>query len=99
MSRRDRKQAIKQKEEILSLFLGSELRRVQQEYLSRTADQPVRDQRKYGGGLSIRKAGIFFNALGEPPPTSEISLAHPVAGIVEEADEGVGDHAGVATTT
>ena len=87
MGRRDRKRVSKQGEEILSQLSGPELQRTQQEYQLRSADTPVKHQRKYGGGLKIAKTGVYFTALGEPLPALEImTLLRNLAALADQIE-------------
>lgn len=89
---RDRKKAKKQRDDLLTEFVDPELRRINEDYLSKNADKPAKDLRKYGRGLGLGTGGAFFHALGEPPPPPEImtivrSLGE-VATRIEERLEG-----------
>ncbi len=89
---RGRKKAKKQQDDLLTEFVDPELRRINEDYLSKNADKPAKDLRKYGRGLGLGTGGAFFHALGEPPPPAEImtivrSLGE-VATRIEERLEG-----------
>jgi hypothetical protein len=88
MSKRDRKKAKKQSNEFLAEFVGSELRRIEQDYLSTNADRPAKHLRKYGSGLGLGTGGAFFSALGEPPPPADImTIVKNLAVVADRIEE------------